>query len=253
VIVDLSPSRCAIIAAAAEDMFDKPEDLSPALDSRLIADWEIVSYIRARNAPLGFNGILGQSVYFGFVARSKFDPLQYLHAWRGTEQPIEWFEDGEAVLAPCPFGGSVEGGFWSIYSSAQPSAPVTLPLGAKVHFVGHSLGAPLAAYDALALANAGATVTASLFACPKPGDAQFAHAHDKAIGKGCQVYNFSRDVVPRLPFSGPFGIGFQSLVNVNWIKPSDSKVKIHDGVACAHSALSYAALLGANVQSSCIS
>jgi triacylglycerol lipase len=186
---------------------------------------------------------------------------------RGTELPVEWAEDMDALFAAHPLGGLVEHGFWSIYRSMTfqplPLAPQPAVItaargiidmlhdsGASVTVIGHSLGAPLAAYLALDLAAAlgSGNVGALLYACPKPGDGVFGHHFDTTVGHdNYAVFNYLRDVVPRLPLGLPFGLGFQALPNVNIIRPSTGKANIRDNIVCNHSALSYAALLGATV------
>lgn len=271
------PAQAAKIAAAAEALYDSAPGYQVAgLPSQLSEDWEYLGSIYARNALfIGKQIQVGEPVWFGFVAKYKGDPSDaidhYVVAFRGTHARIEWLEDAAAVLVPHPVSGLVEHGFWGLYTTAtfgnRPAAVGILemlgtqgPKPRTVTFVGHSLGAPLATYLARDVAAASqhqspnlTLVQAALFASPKPGDAHFALDFDKLIGHdNYAVYNYLRDVVPRLPPGLPFGLGFQNLANVVVIKPSDGKAKIADNIVCNHSAESYAALLGATVPSTCV-
>lgn len=261
----ITPAQGALLAASAETMFNPAAPLNVALEVAVNAEWEHVGTLVARNALFGAQRLgLGDAVFFGLVARHR-ERGDYAVLIRGTEQRIEWLEDAEALFEPHPLGGLVEQGFWSIYRSMtfSPLAPQPQLLtaaagiiqmiedsGATITVIGHSLGAPLAAYLALDLAAAlgttrTGTVNALMYACPKPGDGTFGHTFDTTVGhENYAVFNWIRDVVPRLPLGLPFGLGFQSLPNVTHIKPSTGKARIADGLYCNHSALSYAALLG---------
>jgi triacylglycerol lipase len=244
-------ARCALLARAAEVMTDFGD--TPDLDASVAADWELVGYLTAQNALFGAQHIgLGDRCYFGFVARSKESPWRYAAVIRGTETTIEWLENAEAVFAIGPHG-CVAVGFWSIYASlcwaSRPAASALTEFSGckEMIVIGHSLGAALATYLMADLkSNAPPfVVTGALFASPKPGDGNYAHWVDAIVGRdNYAVYNYSRDLVPRLPFSLPFGLGFQPLPNVIWLTPSMAPdVKVGNDLSSAHNALTYAALL----------
>ncbi|MGH8123375.1 MAG: lipase family protein [Rudaea sp.] len=258
----MNQATLAIYANCAEAMFD-PAVRNPPLDSRMAADWKILGYLTARNALFNAQALgLGDSAYYGFIAASLADPLNCIVVIRGTELPIEWLENIEAFFYPHPKFGQVEAGFWSIYCSMRidgnGSIPFAhciasfVPIGGTVTVIGHSLGAALATYLLADLAGAtnDLTVRGALFASPKPGNAKFADGVDAALG-GANNYTaaaYLRDIVPHVPVSLPFGLGFQSLPATQWIKPADAKAVIHNNPECNHNALSYAAMLGAQIQ-----
>lgn len=249
----------ALLALAAERMIDQGSD-TPALPPEIAADWSIVGYISGANALFGTQALgLGDRCYYGFVARSIANPSSHVCAIRGTELALEWMENCEALPQLCGHG-FVHHGFYSIYSSfryetadAQQGGYAWQSLASldagSLTFVGHSLGSALATYlMADTKMNARCPVYGTLFASPKPGDANYAHWVDATMGRdNYAVYNYSRDIVPRLPFGLPFGLGFQSLPNVVWLTPSMSGAKIPDGVQAAHSLVSYHDLLSTAV------
>lgn len=243
----------ALLAGLAESLTGQGD--APPLPAPFADRWQIVGYLSARNALLGGQVLgLGDRCYYGFVVASKTDPSLLVACVRGTELPVEWMEDGEALLVPSAFGGCVHGGFVSIFQTLAFGSGMTRAANAiaglgnvrQVFCVGHSLGAPLAIYLMAALRTLAPpfAVDGCFFACPKPGDGHFAHWFDSLVGADhYDVFNYSRDLVPKLPFSGPFGLGFQALPRVTWITPAMSSAIIAAGVQCAHSATSYAALL----------
>lgn len=242
----------ALLARAAEEMhaFGDTPALPLSFDT---SDWELVGYLTAANALFGAQALgLGDRCYYGFLARSRSEPGKFAAVVRGTETNVEWLEDAEALLVHAGVPGLVSHGFWSIYSSMQYLGTRAAQAIARAEgieslvVIGHSLGAALAAYLMAEIkANAPSFhVEGALFACPRPGDANFAHYVDALVGRdNYAVFNHSRDIVPRLPFGLPFGLGFQPLPNVIWLTPAMSTAKVRDGVQCAHSAYTYAALL----------
>lgn len=254
----------ACLASYSEQMFS-PGALSPVMDPRM-RDWKIIGYMTALNALLGTQRIgFGERIYYGFLAQSISHPDQYVAVIRGTEQAIEWLENIEDFLVPGPPIGQVEHGFWSIYESmrfstlpdgnygilAAQGIASMLPAGAALTVVGHSLGAALATYLMADLARIPFktgqrefTVGGELFASPRTGDEHFVRDVDAVVGKlNYTVYNYIRDIVPHVPPSLPFGLGFQDLPGVVWIKPVTAQAVIANNPACNHSAQSYAAML----------
>lgn len=268
----LTPAQGALLAAAAEAAFDAKSPRDCRLDAVVSAEWQLVGLLYARNAVFTAERVLGLGdvVCFGFVVRHR-SLGNYVVATRGTKLPPEWIEDFKCFPVHHPLGGFVEQGFWDLYRSMtfSPLAPtdtiVTAARGiiemlhdssAHITFLGHSLGAPLATYLALDVAAAlgaarASNVAAMLYASPKPGDGHFAHVFDTTIGRDNYiVYDHSRDIVPDAPPSLPWGLGYQPLPNLITLKPSSNpKVVIKNDLVCNHSALSYAAMLGANIPS----
>jgi triacylglycerol lipase len=234
----ISPADGARIAWAVETMYTN-DVLLPELPADLVNEFELIEYIAAEDSPLGLshNG----RIFYGFLAQSKVDPKQYVVAIRGTETTAEWIIDAEAVLI-----NHVHAGFFSVYASmmcngTHPAAGITkaIPPDATVTVIGHSLGAPLACY----LMNdlIGQRDCYGLFyAMPKPGDAVFAAAF-KASEARYSVFNYSEDVVPKLPLNLP-GHRFVALPDVTIIPKSPL---IPDGIVSNHQASNYAALLAA--------
>ena len=62
---------------------------------------------------------LGQTVFYGFLARNHTDPTRFAAAVRGTSGFAEWVIDADFVPrdAPSSPGATVEKGFYSVYAS----------------------------------------------------------------------------------------------------------------------------------------
>jgi len=260
-------ARYALHAMYAEDMFDpNSQVLDPPLDARIGAAWQCIGYLTAANALLGAQSIgLGDRVYYGFVIRSTTDPTQHIAVIRGTEAVVEWLENVEGLLVNGPPHGMVEHGFYSIYDSmlyctvgaptiaaaptrsAAQSLVATIPAGAVLTVIGHSLGAALATYlmaDVARLNSNAFTVIGALFASPKAGDATYVKDVDQVVGPdNYVVYNYIRDIVPHVPPSLPFGQGFQALPQAMWINPVKAQAEIRNDPFCNHHAYCYAAML----------
>jgi hypothetical protein len=263
----MTPAHAAIIAAAAESMAD--QGLTPPLDPRVAANYDIAGYLTAVDATLGQRLFgTGERTYFGFVARSKTEPTEHIAVVRGTN-PInttEWLEDGLAALVDCPTGvGRVHAGLWLLYKSMQYDNFVgTVAAGiahallddSSVTVIGHSLGAAVGTYlmTDIAFLFGSNTVRGILFASPKPGDSAYAQYVDQKVGHDYYtVFDYSRDLVPRLPLTLP-GLDFARQNAVQWITPATSKVRIADGIRCAHHALTYSAALSGeyDISDNCI-
>lgn len=73
--------------------------------------------------------------FYGFVARSNTDPYSHVIAVRGTEGPIEWWDDAVFIpvqFSPAPSAGLVHMGFYRIYRTMrliryETGAPGTTP------------------------------------------------------------------------------------------------------------------------------
>lgn len=241
-------AQYAILASMAERMTDQHIE-RPQLPSPM--PWIIIGYFTAANALFGTQVLgLGDRCYYGFLAQSLVDARQYVAVIRGTESPIEWLEDAEALLVPGP-AGMVSHGFFTLFESLQyegerASVALSKLTGIdKLAVIAHSLGSALATYLTVETRlMAKYAIEGVFFASPKPGDAAFGHWFDVTVGHdNYTVFNYLRDVVPRLPVGGPFGLGYQSLPGTVVLTPSMSGARINDSLACAHNALSYAALL----------
>jgi hypothetical protein len=172
----ISPAQGARIAAAVEAAYTDGA-LYPEFPEPLATDFDLIDYLTARDAVLGMRDSFDEQVFYGFLARSKADPKQYIVAIRGTETTREWVIDAEAVLV-----NHVHIGFFSLYSSmrfrgaaAVAGLVAETPEDATVTFIGHSLGAPLACYGMNDMIGQ-RDCYGMFYAMPKPGDAVFASA-----------------------------------------------------------------------------
>jgi pimeloyl-ACP methyl ester carboxylesterase len=174
---------------------------------------------------------------------------------------VEWLEDGLAVLIDWRDidggTGRVHAGLWKLYEtlrfsgerahddySAASDVAASLPQGSEIIVIGHSLGGAVGTYLMTALAAIlGEGVKGLLFASPKPGDAAYAQYVDQTVGHdNYTVFDYSRDLVPRLPLTLP-GLDFARQLAVEWITPATANARIKDGIRCCHHALSYRQML----------
>jgi triacylglycerol lipase len=269
---DPQAAQQALLAMFAEDMFDPdPSHWNPAGAAVAAKGWTIIGYLTAANAVLEGQRLgLGQRVYFGFVAQSTTAAGKFIAVIRGTEQFVEWIENIEGLLVPYAGGGCVEDGFFSIYASmyftlATAAGPTVnngpqddskaargiasiLPPHSEVTVIGHSLGAAMATYLMLDLAesaNGAFSVKGALFASPNTGNAAFVQRVDHAI-TDYKLYDYIFDLVthvpPRLPVD-PLGIGFHPLPKAKSITSNNRQARIKQDIFCNHHAYCYAAML----------
>src|SRR4029077_8742443 len=198
----------AILALAAEDMFQDVNVFTPLPDPRLTAEgWHIRGYLTAVDAVRG----IGNRLYYGFVAEQPAAPGLFVAVVRGTERFIEWVIDAEFLPTPHPLAGQVETGFYGVYQTMEfmtlDGRPQPLiggllgafGLSAHVTVVGHSLGAAVATFLALDLSkDKGHGVAVRLFASPRPGNYAFTSYFDSAIAD-CVSYDYEPDLVPDVP------------------------------------------------------
>jgi triacylglycerol lipase len=256
-IKDPVAAKRALLAMYAEDMLGGGRGvLAPPIDPRCAGEWTLMGHLVAKNALLDGQKLqLGDVSYYGFVAVKRNDATNVVAVVRGTEMPVEWLENIEGLLIDRPDIGWVEQGFDSIYGSmtyvplnAAPAASAiagSLPMGATVTVIGHSLGAALASYLMLDLATVpqrSYRVEGSLFACPRAGGRDFVQRVDDTVD-AYRVYNYMRDLVPHVPPSLPLPINFESFPQTIWIKPADAQAVIKNNFACNHHAYCYAAML----------
>lgn len=245
----------ALLAMFAEDMYGNPTVVEPAADTRLAAaGLTLVGYLvgddmlfRPR-ATLNINP--SQHVFYGYHATTGVTDVVVV---RGTDGLIEWLEDGEFALRAHPDGyGQVEAGFYGVYSSLcyrPPGGPEqnlipglkAATAGRPTVVVGHSLGAAVATYLALDLAQAQHGVSARFFASPHPGNSSFAHAFATLVTDS-KAYAYALDIVPRVPFA----LGYAPLESVIELGPGDVATRIRKNILCNHHALCYAAMLDAD-------
>jgi hypothetical protein len=278
---DSLAAQMALLVMRAEDMFRRLNNagqqnrLDPPFDPALAAAYDLVGYLAASDALIKLDPKLNKkimqpgasTVFYGFLARSKANPHQYVAVIRGTGSLLEWLKDAQGLPLPHDASnGHVEMGFSSIYDTMTFSAygggqfvgaPVraskgiagTAPDG-KVTVVGHSLGSALGTYLALDLATSeqmGDRTTTSMFASPHAGDVAFVDYFDQNVAT-YTLYNYSRDLVPTVPFA----LGYAALPRAVKFTPDDAQADIKynrllpldpDNVACQHHAVCYAAML----------
>ncbi|HTS19969.1 MAG TPA: lipase family protein [Verrucomicrobiae bacterium] len=257
---DPQSAQYALLAMYAEDMYEAlpangKGNLSPPVDPRVLADWNVVGFIIGDDALLDLqNAGLGQPLFYGFLANSKSNGNQFVAVIRGTDNPIEWMEDVEflPVDAGGPVPGKVENGFYSIYLSMKyvPVGGTAQPLIAgiagvvgtnPITVVGHSLGSALATYLTLDLAvkwQPPLNVSACLIASPHAGDSQYANFFDSKVAS-YKVYNYSLDIVPRVPLL----FEYTALPKATEITPQIAQASIRHTLGCNHHAACYAAML----------
>lgn len=250
-------SKLALLVLYAMDQFcAEPASLAPAPDPRIGADgWKIVGYLTAKDciwrsaAPIDF----GDTVCYGFLAQRIDDPKSFALVIRGTKGILEWIEDGQFLPVAHPVAGTVEAGFWGIHLSMEyrpvsgGAVPAAEGINAEVSdgrliVLGHSLGAPLATYltfDLAAPELLGGRVQAALYASPRPGNAAFGAAFSARTAGAYQLWNYSLDVVPHVPF----GPDYEDLPNATWITPATAMARICFSLDCHHHITSYAAML----------
>ena len=274
-------AQMALVVMRAEDMFRQLNDasqqnmLDPPFDPALGTAYDLVGYLAASDALIKLDEKLnrkvmqpgGSTVFYGFLARSKANPHQYVAVIRGTGTLLEWLKDAQGLPVPHDASnGHVEMGFSSIYDTMTFSAyvgsqfvgaPVRASKGVagavpdgKVTVVGHSLGSALGTYLALDLATTeqmGDRVTTSMFASPHTGDVAFVDYFDQNVAT-YTLYNYSRDLVPTVPFA----LGYAALPRAIKFTPDDAQADIKyeplllldpNNVACQHHAVCYAAML----------
>lgn len=260
-IRDPDAAQQALLVMYAEDMYDRlamrhKNTLAPPVDARLSANWKLVGYITAVDALADAQRIgLGTRFFYGYLARSKSDDSQFVAVLRGTANPSEWVEDIEFIPIPAPGNtpGMVENGFYSIYGSMRYTPvgstdlkPVVDGLSTAVGsqqlaVLGHSLGSALATYLSLDLALSNAfqgSLSAGMIASPHTGDDEYTRFFDQKVAS-YKVYNYSRDLVPRLPIL----FGYSPLPRAVEFAPDDAEAVIKNTLAGNHHAICYAAML----------
>ena len=256
------------LALVSENLFlegkTKPRDVAPIEGlgytpvAVLIArDVDPLALRQTSDAALALLG-LGDTSYYGFLARATIDPNRFVICVRGTMDPAEWAIDARFPTIAHPDGGGleVESGFWSIYETMQMvdldgvSNPVRAATGlaekidaAAVTVVGHSLGSALATYLTYDLVkSAKGPVSACLFASPRTGNAAWVVAFDKAV-KEYALYNYILDVVPKVPFDALPLIQYSTLPRETVLDPLTVEANIAFDIPSHHHVICYSAML----------
>ncbi len=235
-------AELAFLALYAEDAFSAARsavqaDLTTvAADPRLAPDWTVRATLTAvDDVP----GIGRADVFYGWLLERAG---RFVLAIRGTADAEEWAIDSEwwpRTVVGVP--GIVEDGFWSVAETLKLNGkPLTDPAHEfeAVTVVGHSLGAALATYAALELAELGATVTARMIASPHPGNGDFAHGFAATVPDHV-VYVNTADLVPKVPAF----FGYTHVPNIVELDPAALGVTLDGGPAADHHVLSYVAMM----------
>jgi triacylglycerol lipase len=246
----LTDWELAFLALYAEDAYSMAcaagvgvDDPEP--DPRLAPRWGVIGVLTGHDSliRIGKYKFGARRVFYGWLLRSLGG--QTVLAIRGTSGCMEWAIDGLfAPRAAHPVAGRVESGFWSVYASLEidgkPLTHIAKLVDEPITIVGHSLGAALATYASLELAQAGAKVRGVFVASPHPGDTEFCKAFGAAVPAHVMYRNVD-DYVPRVPF----WFGYADVQNVKMLSAADAEVRITGGAAGQHHVLSYAALMTA--------
>ncbi len=219
-----------------------------------VSNWSILKYIWGSDALFNTQKLkLGDTVFYGVVARSKINNKLYL-VLRGTETILEWIEDAEFALIYHPAsGGKVEEGFYSVYSSLTvEGTPILDWLKANTNTVnsivvsGHSLGASLSTYLAAEIKadkDIKAFCVLKSIASPKTGNKVFVNWCEEQF-KGCStVYNYDKDIVPDLP---PLD-DYATLPSATYISMYHNPLGIPDNIVANHMCATYAYMLDNNI------
>jgi len=182
-------------------------------------------------------------------------------AIRGTEGILEWIQDAQFLLVPCPFlagAGHTEDGFTAMYNSLRTgdatgsptvvNAMATLPFPQPVSTVticGHSLGGALVTLLALDLAanTDFKNPTVYTYASPRTGDPSFASTYNQVVKNSFRIAN-RLDLVPKLPLPPAYDHVLE-LYELNPIQllPLPPKILLKFTPTCEHVLDSYLYLL----------
>jgi hypothetical protein len=233
-----------------------PGNYPPPLPPGFPSNYTLVALAQATDDFWGYKNLQ----YYGIVAQSS---TQIVIAIRGTGDITEWLIDFEFPLktfTTISGAGSVEDGFFSVFSSLSfvtlQGQAVDLPgylanaLAAnpnlQIVVEGHSLGGAIVSMLALSLAyNNQQIKTATIvytFASPAPGDGTFASFYDAHAPVTFRVWN-PWDLVPSAP---PSFLGYQQVANGGIkLAPTIQQLEQYDflSVDCNHSLKTYQWLL----------
>lgn len=154
---------------------------------------------------LGSEGIANPHA-FGFVVRVT-GTNDFIVSIRGTQTPEEWVKNFTAI--PNPFSeikgfGFVHLGFEQMWRRIRDSVFAgigTLPAGARLTVVGHSLGGAMATLGAAVLQRqlgSGVNVDLWTVGCPRVGLHRFRGNFNRLVPRAIRVEN-QGDIVPHVP------------------------------------------------------
>ncbi len=267
-ITDPQAVDFGFLVAFAEGMY-VPGSITPRDEPRIAqAGWDVVGHLLAFDTvlpdaaalPAGVpkTVLLGQIVFYGFLARNHADPTRYAAAIRGTSGFAEWAIDADflPLALPSPAGATVEKGFWSVYASmtlvgldgdeigaGAAHAIATVVDQATVTVCGHSLGSALATYLSFDVAKLmGNRASACLFASPRSGDLAWAAAYGAAVST-YRLINYVLDVVPYVPFDALPPFQYSTLPGAQILQPLTAQAEVRFDISCNHNLVCYCAML----------
>jgi len=152
-------------------------------------------------------------------------------AFRGTDAPRDWLEDGHFKLVATEFfHGQIHAGFLRQYGRISEELRERVqalreefPEAALV-VSGHSLGGALAYLAALELALWGSVAALYTFAAPRLGDVAFARQVEETFPNAIRVV-VKGDLVPRVP---PGRWGYKHPGSVRMLEVSDAGVALQE-------------------------
>jgi len=240
----------------AYDMASTPVGTQPPTPSGFPSNYTIVAYAQAQDDFWCYDN----PAYYGFVAQS-MATNQIIVAIRGTAFIVEWLIDFEIGMTPfvIPGSGSVEDGFYSVFSTMAfvdanmnpfslqdflVNAVNTNP-GVQVIIEGHSLGGPIASMLALQCVNQSPVLQSATavytFAAPAPGDGTFADFYNAYAPQTFRVWNILDPAPTVLLLAGFVQIAGDGIMLV----PTLEQLEGYDFllIICNHSLMTYQWLL----------
>ena len=194
--------RLARVEARIEPLA-APEILDPQAQAAVVNDMAALDAEANKGAVAGAVANPGG---FGFVAKVK-NADEFLVSIRGTQTPEEWVKNFTAVPNPwndVPGFGFVHLGFEQLWRRVRGSVFQGLrsvPVGARITVVGHSLGGAMATLGAADIKrNLGREVRVDLWTvgCPRVGLMRFRNNFNNLIPDDFRVVN-QGDIVPHVP------------------------------------------------------
>jgi len=270
----IETTEAAILVLCAEDMYVRGS-VTPKPDERIgDAGWTVVAHIISRDvilpeftaAQIEAGAVKKMSldgpVFYGFLAQRDTDPTEYVAAVRGTDGFAEWAINAKFPLVPYQGvppvpNAKVEDGFYSIYrnmkiidlasrTESDVAAGIAEKIGdkARVTVAGHSLGAALATYLSLEVAErVGDRASAVMFASPRPGNTEFAEYYNRKVTGGYRLFNYILDTVTHIPFVIPPDLDYEPLPQQTTITPFSSSADVKVDLYCNHHLVCYMAML----------
>jgi triacylglycerol lipase len=267
-ITDPEAVDYGFLVAFAEGMY-VPGSTTPHDEPRIAqAGWDVVGHFLAFDSILPDPSALppgapttvklGQTVFYGFLARNRANPTHYAAAIRGTSGFAEWVIDADflSLTLPSPPGATVENGFYSIYASMTLVGLTGVQVRAKaaegiaevvgegtVTVCGHSLGSAIATYLSFDVAKLiGARASACLFASPRTGDLAWTAAY-AAVVSNYRLTNYLLDVVPYVPLNAPPAFQYSTLPGAQILLPSTAQAEVKFDIRCNHNLICYCAMI----------